>query len=218
MVLDDESWAMRYGNAPRPEDVVIVGAGGFGREVEQWIDDINVEFPRFNLLGFLDEDPTLPTLGALEWLQERPGMSVVLGVGDPKTRKLLVSLLEPHQVKYPPVVHPSARIGKRVVVGEGTVVCPDVTVTVDVAIGRYVHLNLDCTVGHDAIVGDYASLYPGVHVSGGVSIGDGATLGTGTVVRPSCRIGCWSMVGAGSVVIRDVSERCTVVGSPAREV
>ena len=38
------------------QDIVIIGAGGFGREVAEIIDDINKEKKQFNLLGFLDDN------------------------------------------------------------------------------------------------------------------------------------------------------------------
>ena len=45
----------------RMVDIIIVGAGGCGREVANWIDDINKIDAAWNILGFLDDN-----LNALE--------------------------------------------------------------------------------------------------------------------------------------------------------
>ena len=38
------------------KDIIIVGAGGCGREVANWIEDINKEKKTWNILGFIDDN------------------------------------------------------------------------------------------------------------------------------------------------------------------
>jgi len=38
------------------QDIVIVGAGGFGREVKMLIDQINEKENTYNILGFYDDN------------------------------------------------------------------------------------------------------------------------------------------------------------------
>jgi len=208
------------------EDVVIVGAGGFGREVHQWIDDANQERPRFAIRGFLDGDATkhgsaihdLPVLGDLDWLADHPTVGAVLAIGAPATKRRLVERLRTHVTSFPTIVHPRAVIGRFVELGGGAIVCPDVVITTDVRVGSFVILNLDVTVGHDAVIGDYATLAPGVHVSGHVSFGDGVDVGTGAVFVPGVSVGEWSIIGAGAVVSSPLPANCTAVGVPARPI
>lgn len=203
------------------EDVVIIGAGGLGREVEEWIDDINTVSPRFRTVGFVDDDPAkanqrfhdLPVLGNVDWLRDHP-LAAVVAVGNPAAKRKVVERLgERH---YPSIVHPDAVIGRYVEIGEGAIVCPGVIVTTDVRLGRFVALNFDLTVGHDATVGHYVTLAPGVHLSGYTTIGDGCDLGAGVVVTPAIEVGAWSIVGAGAVVTSTLPPNCTAVGIPAR--
>jgi FlaA1/EpsC-like NDP-sugar epimerase len=74
------------------QDVVIVGAGGFGREVHEWLDDCNEHRLALRLLGFLDDNPVrhgstchgLPILGGLDWIAEHARtVAPILGVGSP---------------------------------------------------------------------------------------------------------------------------------------
>ena len=39
------------------EDLIIIGAGGSSQQIAEAIEGINLREPRWNLLGFLDDDP-----------------------------------------------------------------------------------------------------------------------------------------------------------------
>jgi sugar O-acyltransferase (sialic acid O-acetyltransferase NeuD family) len=208
------------------QEIVIVGAGGFGREVCQWIEDLNRAKPTFKVLGFLDGDAArhdqishdLPILGDVDWLAGRGGVGAVIGVGSPAVKRKLVARLRPYTEIFPSVIHPGAVVGRYVEIGEGVIICPGVIVTTDIHLGRFVTLNIDLTVGHDARIGDYCTLAPGVHVSGYVVIGEGTDIGTGANLVPSAKIGRWSIVGAGAVVSAELPDNCTAVGVPAKPI
>jgi sugar O-acyltransferase (sialic acid O-acetyltransferase NeuD family) len=207
------------------QDIVIVGVGGLGREIAEWVEDINEVKPTFHLLGFLDDDTTkhgttrhdLPVLGGLDWLAERSRtVSTVVGIGNPATKRRVVQRLQAHSAGFPNIVHPNAVVGRYVELGEGAVVCPGVIITTDIRIGRFVTFNFDLTVGHDSTIDDYVTLAPGVHLSGYTHVREGADLGAGVVTIPSVEIGAWSVVGAGAAVTKSLPANCTAVGVPAR--
>lgn len=203
--------------------LVIIGAGGFGREVFQLVRDINAAGPTFDLVGFLDDGDV--KLALLERLGARllgassilPGLraSFVIAVGSPDIRRRIDERV---RSSAPSAIlrHPSATIGTDVGVGDGAVIAAGARLTTNVTLGRHVHVNVNCTIGHDVVVEDYATLYPGVHLGGGCVIEDGATLGTGCVVLPGVRVGRGAIVGAGAVVGRDVRPDTTVVTATAR--
>lgn len=210
------------------QDVVIVGAGGLGREISEWIEDANEVRPTLRLLGFLDDDRArhgsichgVPILGGVGWLAEHAGtVAPILGIGSPPAKRRVVARLRAlGATVFPSIVHPNAVVGRYVQVGEGAVICPGAIVTTDVRLGSFVTLNFDLTVGHDAVVGDYVTLAPGVHLSGYVSLGEGCDLGAGATVIPSMKVGSWSIVGAGAVVTEELPADCTAVGVPARAI
>jgi sugar O-acyltransferase (sialic acid O-acetyltransferase NeuD family) len=206
-------------------DVVIVGVGGLGREVAQWIEDINRASPTFRALGFLDDDKSkhgqishdLPILGGLDWVAGRSGeVAAVVAIGGTPAKRRAVERLRPHVTGFPVIRHPRAVVGRYIEIGSGTILCPGVIVTTDIHLGAFVALNFDLTIGHDARVGDYVTLAPGVHVSGYAKIGEGCDLGAGAVVLPAVEVGAWSIVGAGAVVTENLPDNCTAVGVPAR--
>jgi sugar O-acyltransferase (sialic acid O-acetyltransferase NeuD family) len=207
------------------QDIVIVGVGGLGREIAEWVEDINEVSPTFRLLGFLDDDGSkhgtkrhdLPVLGGLEWLAERSRtVATIVGLGNPAPKRRVVERLRMHSASFPSIVHPNAVIGRFVELGEGCVVCPGVIITTDIRIGSFVTFNFGLTVGHDATIDDYVTLAPGVNISGYVKVREGADLGANVATLPSVEIGEWSVVGAGASVTKSLPPNCTAVGVPAR--
>lgn len=214
--------AMAAGAAgsPSPGALVIVGAGGLGRETAAW-----ARRAGHDVMGFLDEDPAthgtvvgdLPILGGIDWLAGGVGRPrCVVAVGSPRARRDLTARVRAHGHVPATVVDPSAVVGERVVLGDGTILCANATVTVDVTVGEGVVLSAGCSIHHDDIVGDHAFIGPGAQLSGNVTIGAGAWIGVGASVVQGVTIGAGTVVGAGAVVVDDLPPDVTAVGVPAR--
>jgi len=202
------------------KDLVIVGAGGHGRELFSTVSAVNAESPSWNVLGFVDDDPGdvervtrlgSTVLGPIGWLEDRH-VSVAIGVGTPTIRRAIVARLGRPEEAYPPIVHPSASIGPDVAIGPGVLVYEQSVLTTAVRIGSHSHINVGCAVQHDSTVGDFVQLSPAVFINGDCTIGDDVFLGTGAIVTRGCDVGQSARVGAGAVVLRDVPHGRTAVG------
>jgi sugar O-acyltransferase (sialic acid O-acetyltransferase NeuD family) len=208
-------------------DLVILGGGGFAREVWWLSEEVNRERPEWNVLGFIDEDSGTAgallcdrqVLGDFGWFEDRSNPPyVVCGVGSNRTRRRFVNRSRALGLRFATLVHPTVQRSRFVEVGEGSVLCAGVILTTQIRIGDHVNLNLDCTVGHDAVIEDFCNLSPGVHISGAVHLEPGVDIGTGAVILPGVRVGRDSVLGAGAVVRSDVPARSLAVGVPARVV
>jgi sugar O-acyltransferase (sialic acid O-acetyltransferase NeuD family) len=204
------------------EGLVIVGSGGFGREVLQLVADINAHQPTFDLLGFLDDNPAdvraierlgarmLGSSSALADLQA----AIVIAIAAPTPRRRIDEHARAIGLRAARLVHPWASVGTSVVIEEGVVIGAGSRLTTSVVVGRHAHVNVNCTIGHDAVLESFVTVFPGVHVSGGCRVEEGAILGTGCVLLPGVCVGRDAEVGAGAVVVRDVAPG-TIVVAPA---
>lgn len=209
--------------------LVIIGAGGFAREVAWLVEDINAVKKEWELLGFIDENPVnhgkvlngYPVLGDFGFFVHRQfgePVYTVCAVGSPYAKINLVKKAAECGLQFTNLIHPSVKMSQYVELGTGNIICAGNLLSVDVFIGNHVSINPNCGLGHDVIIKDYSTLLWNISLSGNVKIGTGCEVGTKTVVIQGIEIGEWSIIGAGAVVIRDIPPYCTAVGVPAKPV
>lgn len=206
------------------KDLIIIGAGGFGREVSWLVERINQKKQEWNLLGFVDDSEALQSktvdgykvLGGVEAIGQYPDSYVVCCIANTSVRRALVKKVEAFGNRFATLVDPGAVVSDKVEVGDGSVICAGTVITVDIRIGRHNIIDVNSTIGHDAVLCDFVTLYPSVNVSGNTLIKSGVELGTGTQVIQGLTVGKGTVAGAGAVVVRDLPDKCTAVGVPAK--
>lgn len=165
--------------------LVVIGAGGFGRETLDVIEAMNRDRtePIFELLGVVDSCPSEANIARLarrgvaylgtetSWMDEGRHAQVLIGIGNPGLREVVAEKFGAAGFTAAIAIHPSASIGSSVTIGAGAVVCGGVQISTNVVIGNHVHVNPNVTVGHDSILRDFVSINPAAVVSGEVSIG-----------------------------------------------
>ncbi|GIJ51688.1 acetyltransferase [Virgisporangium aliadipatigenens] len=199
--------------------IVIVGAGGFGREVCAYAADLG-----WPVAGFADDEPraldgfTLPVgvLGPVDAVDITPATRFIVAVGDPALRHKLAAAVIGRGGVLGTLVHPRAYVAAGARLEPGCVVCPFAFVGSGAHLAANAVVNIHASVGHDATVGEHAVLSPFAAVNGHASIGAAAFLGTHATVTPGRRVGTGAKVSAGSVVLRDVPAGALAVGNPAR--
>lgn len=206
--------------------IVIVGAGGFGREVLDVIEAVNHLQATWDFLGFLDDgepDQALLRRRGAKHLGPSDRLAdidahYVIGIASSEVRTRIDARATTLGRRAATLVHPSVTIGSDVTIAEGSVVCGQASITTHVRLGRHVQVNPGCTIGHDAVLEDFVTVFPGAAISGNVLLDGGVTIGARAVVLQGLEVGAGSMVGAGAVVIASVPSGSTVAGVPARPV
>jgi sugar O-acyltransferase (sialic acid O-acetyltransferase NeuD family) len=210
-------------------DVVIIGAGGFGRETLDVVEAMIADDPAsVRVVGVVDDAPTdrnlqlleersVPLMGSVDALLRLPvAVQYLIGIGSPRVRASVASRLEETSRLAFTAVHPSATIGSRARLGRGSIVCAGAQLSTNVEIGRHGHVNPASVIGHDAKLEDYVSINPGAVVSGDVRVESGALIGANATVLQGLTVGANALVGASACVVRDVAPGMTVRGVPAR--
>lgn len=207
------------------KDIIIVGAAGFGREVLQWIKDVNKVSPTWNIRGFLDDNLNAldgyecdyPVIGTVrDWM---PGENEVfaLAIAFPGVKEKVVSVLKSKGAEFATVIHPTSIVGEFCHLGEGIIITPRCKISPNVTVEDFVTI-LGCGVGHDACIGAYSTLSGYCAICGHVSIGKRVFVGTSAAVAPSKKIEDDVFIAMGSMVISNVKTGRKVMGNPARKI
>jgi sugar O-acyltransferase (sialic acid O-acetyltransferase NeuD family) len=203
--------------------ILIVGAGGFGREILLWARDAWPDHAS-KIAGFLSADPArlegyacpLPILADPGQFEPKPGDALVLAIGIPETRRRVAEDLEARGGEFLTLIHPTAIVAPTASIGTGSILCPYSIVSDSAQVGRFGLLNYHASLAHDAAVGDYAVLSPYATLGGGAFIGDDVFLGLHASVGPGKRVGPRSKVAANSAALHDVPADSLVHGVPGR--
>ena len=194
--------------------LIIIGAGGHGRVVR----DI-ARSNGYRRIFFLDDERKdgIETLGAISDFTRYLNTHVFfVAIGDSRARARITESLVKAGGRIVTLIHPSATVSEDAKIGIGTVVMAGAVIGSGSTIGDRAIINTNSAVDHDCVIRDFSHVSVGASLGGCVTlephvwVGAGATLINNVDVCEGC------LIGAGAVVVRDISERGTYVGVPAR--
>ena len=211
------------------QDIIIIGAGAFGREVKWLIERINEagDNAQWNVIGFVDDGiakgeivAELPVLGGMDYLLGlKKQINLVSAIAGVNVRKQIINKLRSKDnVQFPNLIDPSVIQSPSVQMGKGNIICASSILSIDIKIDDFVIIDWNCTIGHDVVIGSYVTVYPGTNISGCVDIDECCEIGTGTKVVQGLKIASDVVTGAGAVVAKGIEASGTYVGVPVKKV
>jgi len=203
--------------------IIIVGAGGFGREVLQWARHA-WSSDAHKIVGFLSADPdkldghatNLPILGSPEDFEPRPYDGLLLAIGVPGARREVAERLEARGARFLTLIHPTAIVSDAAQIGTGTIICPLALVSDEVRLGRFVLVNYHASLAHDASAGEFSVLSPYSSLGGDASIDTDVFLSMHVTVGPRVHVGAGTIVSANSSVLQNSPPYSMIFGVPGR--
>jgi sugar O-acyltransferase (sialic acid O-acetyltransferase NeuD family) len=210
------------------EDILIYGAGGFGREIACLLKAINEVEPIWNFIGFIDDgvkaghDNRYGTvLGNRDFLNNySKRVAVAISIASPSVLQMLVAKITNKNVWYPNIIAPNVRLfdPESVTLGEGNLIFFGCRLSCDVSIGNFNLFNGAVSLGHDVKMGDYNVLGPSTRISGDTKVGDQNFFGVQAIVLQGLNIGNNTRIGTNSVVMRNTKDNALYFGNPAKRV
>lgn len=206
------------------KDLIIVGAGGFGREALSLAKRINNKTQQWNILGFIDDnlsalenvECTHSIIGTIADWQPNSNQIFVLAIANPITKERVVTNLKKREFRFVSLISPTALISDYVTIGEGCVITGYSSVGDNVNIGDFVHI-AGSMIGQESIIGDYSTTTGFVNIASAY-IGKRVFVGSHSVILNNVCVGDDAFVCAGSIVLRKVKEGIKVFGNPAKKI
>jgi sugar O-acyltransferase (sialic acid O-acetyltransferase NeuD family) len=207
------------------ENIAIVGAGGFGREVSLLIDSINKVSGEYIKVGFYDDGipagkriADLKVLGKVDELNNiKTSLNVVVAIGNPEILKSIYQRLTNKCLIYPNIIYPGLKINEgRNQIGFGNIFTEGFISTCDITIGNLNIFNTRVSIGHDVKIGNFNVFNPNTQISGDVAISDTNFFGVNSCVIQGVSIGSYNMLGACSLLTRRIRDGRKYIGVPAK--
>jgi sugar O-acyltransferase (sialic acid O-acetyltransferase NeuD family) len=205
-------------------DLIIVGAGGFGREVLQYASDACADGVGYRIKGFLDDNSaglaafatSVGIVGSVAEYEIQPQDRFIIAIGTPDVRRAVADRLTARGAQFLTIIHPRAYVAPTASLGAGCVICPFAFVGPYAKLGQHVALNTYASAGHDSSIGDCSVLSPYAVVNGHVVLEEQVFLGTHATVSVGKRVGRRAQISAGAVASRNVEARALAAGNPAK--
>lgn len=206
------------------KDIIIVGAGGFGREVYFLVKGLNEIAPKWNIKGFINDVPVdlkskkidVPIIGTIKDWQPSENEVFAMGISSPAGKEKVSGILKARGAVFETLISPRALVCPTAVIGEGSIISFPSSIGDFAKIGRFVNI-AGSMVGQDAEVGDFSTTTGFVNVTN-AKIGKRVFIGSHAVILNNRKVGDDSFVCAGSIVFHNLKPGCKVWGNPARNV
>ena len=187
------------------KNLIIIGAGGFAREV-YWHAQKSLGFgEEWQIKGFLDGDVKLAAeeyallpdkvLGDIDTYEICSDDVFACAVGSPKVRRHLVEKISARGGEFINLISKLAQIIPTAKIGRGVIVSPFVGISDRAEVGDFVALNAQTIIGHDVRLGNFSCVMPHVHIAGNCKIGSEVFVGSGAIILPKSKVGDGATVG-----------------------
>ena len=195
------------------KEKVLIGAGGFAREVRAHMNE-------YKMKCFVDQKYFQPNADNIFPISEfdPSRMQALIVVGEPHDRKTIFNRM-PIETEYFTFIHPSAQLlGDDIVIGKGSFIAANCIITTNVHLGDHTQLNLSSTIGHDCRIGDFFTTAPGAKISGNCHLGKCVYVGTNASIREKINVCENVTIGLQAGVVKHINESGIYVGCPAKKI
>lgn len=178
------------------ENLLIVGAGGFGRVVLEhaskqyicsFIDD------GYEVGDVIDDVKVVGHVSDLKVLFNKYN-KLIVAIGNNAIREIIYEKAKGIGYSFPNIIHPSAYISRHATIGNGSIILNYAVIQNGAVAGNGLILNPGAELHHDSIVGNNVLIYTNsvirslTQIGDRVKIGSTVTVSTGAVIEDDMEI------------------------------
>ena len=204
--------------------MIIIGVGGFAREVYGYAYDSLGYGEEWDIKGFLDGDIKLgpeeyekldkPLLGDVFSYNICQDDIFICAIADSAARKRFTDEIISKKGEFINLIHKRAMIQRHVQMGIGNIISPNSIVNDHAKMGNFVIMNWS-GLGHDSEIGDYSSMMGGASLLGYAKAGKNVYMATSAIALPHAIIEDDVHLGIGTVVFKRARKGKSYFGNPA---
>lgn len=207
------------------KNIVLIGGGGHCKSCIDVICATN----QYNIVGILDMPSELgkkilnyEIIGNDgDYLKyHKQGCVFLITVGQIKSatiRKRIFKELNNINAEIEIIIAPTAYVSENATIEKGTIVMHNAFINAGATIGLNNIINTGAVIEHDVSIGHNNHISTGARVNGDCKIGNENFVGSGVVIANGIELQDEIIIGAGSVVVKNISDKGTYVGSPAKQ-
>ncbi len=205
------------------KNLIIIGAGGFGREVFNLSISTKEFKESYIVKGFIDDN-----LNALEGFNNYPNILAMIdnyeivnndvficAISNSEIRQKVITKFKNKNAEFINLIHPSVRIYSNTILGEGIIIADNSTISCDCIIGDFSIIHSFVCIGHDVKIDNFSNIYSYVFLAGNTKVGTHVNLYPKCSISPNLIIGDYSTIGSCSLVLKNVKKSQTMFGIPA---
>lgn len=206
------------------KELIIVGAGGFGREAYYIAKAINTVQKKWIIKGFIDDDLHaldgvkcgINIIGKISNWEPNENEEFAMGIASAAAKKICSHTLEDKGAHFINLIHPLALFNEDATIGRGCVISARSSVGAGTVVGNFVHI-AGSMIGQDAVIGDYSTTTGYANLTNAY-IGEGVFIGSHAVILNKRKVGDYAYVCAGSIVMSNIKAGTKVFGNPAKRI
>jgi sugar O-acyltransferase (sialic acid O-acetyltransferase NeuD family) len=207
-------------------NLLIIGAGRFGREVYTLAIECIKGGELLTVKGFLDNNPKAldnhdgypSIISDLVDYQIQKDDVFIIAITSPTRKKICSDFLLDKGAVFINLIHPSVYITQGLKLGKGIILSRECIISNDCCIEDFVTFNSRAMIGHDTIIQSYSHVNAGAFIGGKCIVGQFVEIHTMAIIVQNIRVVDSVTVGAGAVVLKNIDQEGTVFGNPAKRI